>query len=69
MLLALEASWIRFISENRHRLCVILLFMIDIIKDPSQAVFWRVSVLHKHKAGKWKMCGRFMENVKNVGKV
>lgn len=34
VLLALEARWITFVSENRHRLCIILLFFMYIIKEP-----------------------------------
>lgn len=25
--------------------------------------------MHRHKAGKWKMCGRSMENVENLWKI
>ena len=33
MLLALEASWTTFTSENRRRLCIMLLFVVYIIKE------------------------------------
>lgn len=66
--LLLKQAGSTFVSENRRRLCIILL-LCTLLRSPSPAVFWRVSVLHRHKAGKWKMCGRFMENVENLWKV
>lgn len=34
MLLALEASWTTFVSENRCGFCIMLLFIVYIIKEP-----------------------------------